>query len=130
VDAPLPVSVDEAPLQIGLGLADALTVGYGFTVTATILDVAEQGPFKNTPCTYSVCPGLFATQIYGFDVDKVFHVPPVPSHWYWNWLKVPTVGVAVKVTLAPRHTEAGLAVIVPEGSGKLICVLIFPKLLP
>ncbi len=101
VFAPLTVSTEVAPLHIAAGLADALTVGNGFTVTLTVAVLVHPDAVPVT--VYVVVP-------VG---DTVLELPP-PKLCDQLYVFAP---FAVNTEVSPLHIAAGLAVAVTDGNG-------------
>ena len=95
--APLAVNTEVAPLHIAAGLADAVTVGNGFTVTLTV--VVPVHPVVLVPVTVYVVVALGVTVL----------LAPVPNPPDQLYVLAP---LAVNTEVAPLHIAAGLALAV------------------
>ena len=99
--APLAVNTELAPLHIAVGLADAVTVGNGFTVTVTV--AVPVHPAVLVPVTVYVVVALGVTVMLAV-------LPPVLQLYVFAPL-------AVSSELSPLHIAAGLADAVTVGNG-------------
>jgi len=95
VFAPLTVSTEVAPLHIAAGLADALTVGNGFTVTLTVAVLVHPDAVP-------------VTEYVVVAVGDTITVLDVPNPSLQLYVSAP---FAVKVALCPAHIVDGVAVI-------------------
>jgi hypothetical protein len=102
VFAPLAVSSELSPLHIAAGLADAVTVGNGFTVTLTV--AVPVHPSALVPVTVYVVVALGVTVL----------LAPVPNPPDQLYVFAP---LAVNTELAPLHIAVGLADAVTVGNG-------------
>jgi len=99
--APLAVNTELAPLHIAVGLADAVTVGNGFTVTVTV--AVPVHPAVLVPVTVYVVVALGVTVMLAA-------MSPVLQLYVFAPL-------AVSSELSPLHIAAGLADAVTVGNG-------------
>ena len=102
VFAQLAVNTDVAPLHIAAGLADAVTVGNGFTVTLTV--AVPVHPAALVPVTVYVAVALGATVL----------LAPLPNPPDQLYVFAP---LAVITEVCPLHIADGLAVALTDGNG-------------
>jgi len=107
--APLAVNSELAPLHIADGLADADTVGNGFTVTVTV--AVPVHPAVLVPVTVYVVVALSVTVL----------LAPVPNPPDQLYVLAP---LAVNSELAPEHIAAGLADADTVGNGFTVTVTV------
>ena len=100
--APVAVITEVCPLHIAAGLAVALTVGNGFTVTLTA--AVPEHPAVLVPVTVYVVVELGVTVL----------LAPLPKVCDQLYVFAP---LAVNTELAPLHIAAGLADAVTDGNG-------------
>jgi hypothetical protein len=100
--APLAVNSELAPLHIAAGLAVAVIVGNGFTVTLTV--AVPVHPAVLVPVTVYVVVALGVTVLFA----------PVPNPPDQLYVFAP---LAVNTELAPLHIAVGLADAVTVGNG-------------
>jgi len=105
VFAPLAVITEVCPLHIAAGLAVALTVGNGFTVTLTV--AVPVHPAVVVPVTVYVVVTLGVTVL----------LAPLPNPPDQLYVFAPFV---VNTDVAPLHNADGLAVAVTVGLSKVI----------
>jgi hypothetical protein len=117
--APLAVNTELAPLHIAAGLAAAVTVGNGFTVTLTV--AVPVHPAVLVPVTVYVVVELGVTVL----------LVPVPNPPDQLYVLAP---LAVNTELSPLHIAAGLALAVTVGNGftvtLTVAVPVHPELVP
>jgi hypothetical protein len=102
VFAPLAVNTEVAPLHIAAGLAVAVTVGNGLTVTLTV--AVPEHPAVLVPVTVYVVVALGVTVL----------LAPLPNPPDQLYVFAP---LAVNTEVAPLHIAAGLADAVTDGNG-------------
>ena len=107
--APLAVNTELAPLHIADGLADADTVGNGFTVTVTV--AVPVHPAVLVPVTVYVVVALSVTVL----------LAPVPNPPDQLYVFAP---LAVNSELAPEHIAVGLADADTVGNGFTITLTV------
>jgi hypothetical protein len=107
--APLAVNTELAPLHIADGLADAVTVGNGFTVTLTV--AVPVHPAALVPVTVYVVVELGVTVL----------LAPVPNPPDQLYVLAP---LAVNTEVAPLHIAAGLADAVTVGNGFTVTLIV------
>ena len=107
--APLAVNSELAPEHIAAGLADADTVGNGFTVTLTV--AVPVHPAVLVPVTVYVVVELGVTVL----------LAPLPRLCDQLYVLAPA---AVNTEFAPLHIDAGLAVAVTVGNGLTVTLTV------
>jgi hypothetical protein len=117
--APLAVNVDDSPLFIVAGFAEAVTVGNGFTVTVTV--AVPVHPAVLVPVTVYVVVELGYTVL----------LDPLPRLCDHVYVLAPP---AVNTELAPEHIDDGEAVAYTDGGVFTVTLIdavpVHPPLVP
>jgi hypothetical protein len=117
--------VSVLPWHIVPGMASAVIVGNGLTVTVVVVPATEVHPLVSvtvtlyTPLPVAVIPGLV---VFWVEAAK----PPGPFHANDANVPEPPDGVAFKVTVAPAHNNAGVAEPIIAGVGLTVTEPVVP----